>query len=431
MAVVGTVIVVVAVMVTRGESMFSPGELNSKSRGSSSLGGVTSHAEIKNCSSCHAPPWGGETMANRCLNCHTDVRKQIDRSGPLHGQLANGMECRKCHTEHRGSHSEMTNLASFDHDCAAFKLTGKHRTVNCKSCHTGSAYKGTPQTCESCHTHAQPKSHKEKKFGTNCAQCHGTSTWAVSTTSLVGFDHDRTGLKLTGKHSTVSCASCHVNNVFKGTPKTCVSCHAEPPVPKVHKARYGMSCAQCHSTLSWKGATFEHKMFSITHGSRRNATRQNTCATCHTDTNDFKKYTCYNCHEHRPEKIARIHARRNVANLDNCVSCHGRGRRRRAQLMDVEGARFVMAQVCPVNGRQAESCCAERALDLGTLRPVNGRVTAIPGLFCQQRSEDDRLLELRENGLLVPGVPVGKTAFEGVLMEMGFGPLTLRKSNWR
>jgi hypothetical protein len=130
-------------------------------------------------------------------------------------------------------------------DWTAFKLTGRHAQVNCKSCHASEVFQGTPQSCVSCH--AEPPVHK-KRFGSNCGQCHTTSTWVLtvgSGRSLANFDHDSTGFKLTGKHPSTDCRSCHVNNTFKGTAKSCVSCHADP---LVHKGRFGTACADCHST---------------------------------------------------------------------------------------------------------------------------------------------------------------------------------------
>src|SRR5262249_61735481 len=118
-----------------------------------------------NAAACHDPAWSSETMADRCMTCHTDIRSQLDGKGPLHGTLSAGMECRSCHTEHQGSHSVLTNMAKFDHDCAAFKLTGAHRKADCKSCHVNSLYKSTAQTCISCH--AEPQVHLGR-FGTGC-----------------------------------------------------------------------------------------------------------------------------------------------------------------------------------------------------------------------------------------------------------------------
>jgi hypothetical protein len=66
----------------------------------------------------------------------------------------------------------------------------------------------------------------------------------------------------------------------------------------------------------------------------------NKCATCHTDESNFKVYTCYNCHEHRPVKIEQKHVRRNIVNFQDCTRCHGR-KGRRAQAFD-EGMEFAL-----------------------------------------------------------------------------------------
>src|SRR5262245_54349594 len=175
---------VVAFALTGGGKMFSPGPLNGEARGRS-LGGVRSHAEIGgNCSACHVAPWNGDTMADRCLNCHTDIGQQLADHRPMHGQLTEGKRCRSCHTEHKGPHAALTSMDRFDHDCAAFKLTGKHTSLECSSCHVNKIYKDTPQTCVGCH--AEPKVHKGQ-FGTNCSQCHSTSTWQAGP-FLANFD---------------------------------------------------------------------------------------------------------------------------------------------------------------------------------------------------------------------------------------------------
>jgi hypothetical protein len=356
-----TLTVVAAAMFAGGDTMFSPGDLNARNRTRSQLGGVASHSEIGACSACHTPPWSRQTMADRCLDCHTDVRKQLDAQGPLHGMLPNGIQCRNCHTEHHGTHGVLTSFAQFDHDCAAFKLTGKHRTIDCKSCHVGNVYKGTAQTCASCH--AEPRVHLGM-FSADCAQCHSTSTWtfaALSPTGLGSFDHDRTAFPLTGQHRTVACQSCHRSDglggfLFKGTAQACASCHAEPSVPTVHKMRYGIGCAKCHTTSTWKGGVIEHSIFSITHHGKNN-----TCATCHNDLNNFLSFTCYKCHAHTAVKTERKHVQKGIVNAENkeCMSCHGYTRRPRiVAAPPLEGMRDALAWVspaqstgqCPVQG---------------------------------------------------------------------------------
>jgi hypothetical protein len=262
-----TVTLVAGLMVSKGQGMFSPGPLADRSRTGAKTGGVSSHAALEtNCAACHASPLNGQTMASRCMDCHTNVRQQLDSHGPIHGMMTNGLECRTCHTEHHGTQAAITNLTMFNHDWAAFKLTGAH-----------------------------------------------------------------------GK---VECASCHKTGVYQGTAQACVSCHAEPAVPTVHKAKYGTTCIQCHSTTTFKGATFNHNFFSINHGGRRTT---NTCATCHADEQHFAVYTCYNCHEHTPAKMAQTHLRRNITNYQDCISCHARKGTRRVAELDSEPADAVCA----------------------------------------------------------------------------------------
>ena len=77
-AVLLTLGVAVAVVSIGGGKMFSPGALNADDRGIT-LGGVSSHAQLGGtCSACHVAPWSTGKMAGRCLDCHANVRQQID-----------------------------------------------------------------------------------------------------------------------------------------------------------------------------------------------------------------------------------------------------------------------------------------------------------------------------------------------------------------
>jgi hypothetical protein len=331
---------VVGVLIAGGGQMFSPGALSAR-EGSSPRDGVMSHAATAgNCAACHVPPWGRESMADRCLNCHTEVRQQIDEGTPLHGRMSQGMQCRNCHGEHNGPLASLTNLDNFDHRSAAFALTGKHHSLACQACHPGNVFKGTAKACAACHD--EPAAHKGQ-FGPSCAQCHSTTSWNEAHLAGGSFNHDRTGFKLTGKHHMLNCKQCHPNNVFKGLAQTCVSCHAEP---SSHQGKFGAACAQCHTTATWKGAVFVHS-FPINHGQRRGKgndkqllARPTSCATCHKDAANNKTYSCYGCHAHSPDRVARQHSPRPIADLDHCTTCHRMGRsheRRRAefQLTDI------------------------------------------------------------------------------------------------
>ncbi|HLW65085.1 MAG TPA: hypothetical protein VKS79_07150 [Gemmataceae bacterium] len=310
---------VAMVVYAAGGRIFSPGALNAEARDGVQLGGVRSHAEIDGqCSACHAAPWSRTTMAARCLNCHSDVRTQIDAHAPLHGKMADAMQCRTCHSEHNGPHAALTSLEQFDHDMAAFPLTGKHRDVECQGCHKSKVFLGTPQRCVTCH--ADPVVHKGK-FGTECSQCHSTATWkSTSGMNLAKgtFSHNTTGFPLTGKHSIVECKSCHVSNVFKGTAKTCASCHAEP---QVHRGKFGTECGSCHTTATWKNAggaladlqgKFNHDLaaFKLT-----GMHKMVECAACHK--NNMFKGTAQSCSACHAEPV--VHKGKFGS---DCVHCH-------------------------------------------------------------------------------------------------------------
>jgi hypothetical protein len=251
-AALGTLGAVGVLLATRGGAMFSPGPLSARDRPNVTLGGVRSHADLAGrCSACHAPPWSGDTMAKRCLDCHAYVREQIDQQRSLHGKLSGAMRCQGCHSEHNGAHAALTSLAHFDHDLTEFPLTGKHRTADCRSCHAENVFRGTPRTCVSCH--AEPRAHKGR-FGTDCAGCHSTTTWEGAT-----FKHTfplNHGLR---RGRTSTCATCHPAAGDYRT-WTCYGCHAHQPARIERKhVRKGIhefqNCVRCHPT----GREHEHR----------------------------------------------------------------------------------------------------------------------------------------------------------------------------
>ncbi len=325
---------------------------------------VGRHSQVT-CGQCHANVRAVadfQSASPACIDCH---RKDDEHAGTF------GTNCAQCHT------SDTWDNAKFDHNQAAFKLEGKHSSVECAQCHVNNVFKGTPQTCVSCHQADDARAH-QGAYGTDCAQCHNPSDWKdakfdhnLAAFKLEGkhvavecaqchvnnvfkgtpqtcvschlkddkhqgafgtdcaqchnagdwtdakFDHNLAAFKLTGAHVTVTCAKCHVNSVFKGTPQTCVSCHAEP---QEHLGAFGTDCAQCHSTNTWQGATFNHT-FPLNHGESGNI----ACKTCHVTTN-FKEYTCYGCHAHNPNQIQARHLGEGISNFQDCVRCHATGR---------------------------------------------------------------------------------------------------------
>jgi len=271
----------------------------------------------ENCEACHTPegwdqikvdhslfafPLNGAHVNVVCEACHQnnvykgtpqDCASCHQKNDPHEGRF--GTDCASCHT------TDAWKPAKFDHNLAAFKLTGSHVSVACESCHQNGAYKGTPQDCNACHT----KDDKHNgQLGTNCATCHTASAWKDTT-----FDHNLSAFKLTGSHVSVACTSCHINGVYKGTAQDCYSCHQ---AKDKHQGQYGKNCSACHTTSTWAGASFDHNLaaFKLT-GSHVNV----ACTSCHI--NGVYKGTaqdCYSCH--------RAKDKHNGQYGTNCASCH-------------------------------------------------------------------------------------------------------------
>ena len=143
----------------RRPGLFSPGELNAQTSAdppdatakAERLGGVTSHAQIgDDCGACHPAPWSSRTMADACLDCHTDIAEEIAAKDGMHGRLK-GMQtsptCAGCHPEHNGPSGSLTALdeASFRsaHDMTGFSLKSHRET---ESAAASPAPTATPRT---------------------------------------------------------------------------------------------------------------------------------------------------------------------------------------------------------------------------------------------------------------------------------------------
>jgi hypothetical protein len=237
------------------------------------------------CQKCHAG--GGFSGApTACVACHTKPAS--------HGSALSGT-CSSCHT------TTAWKPATFNHNKAAFKLTGAHRSVTCQKCHGGGTFSGTPIACAACHT--KPASHGSA-FGSACASCHTTKAWLPAS-----FNHNKAAFPLTGAHRSVTCQKCHGGGQFKGTPTSCAACHTKPAS---HGSAYSSACASCHTTKAWLPASFNHAKASFP---LTGAHRSVTCQKCHTG-NVFKgtPTSCAACHT-KPSSHGS-----SVGNA--CASCH-------------------------------------------------------------------------------------------------------------
>ncbi|MEZ5946915.1 MAG: hypothetical protein R3C04_08730 [Hyphomonas sp.] len=325
------------------ERLVSPGKLSG------------AHVEQeKECSSCHAS-FDKKAQTQLCRDCHEDVDKDILSNSGFHGRSpdVSGAECKSCHTEHEGRGADIVGLnqAGFDHEFTDYSLTGKHRDVECAACHRPNVrHAEAPHDCISCHREDDPhvgrlgedcaSCHSPKDWGdvtfdhgstsfallgahadVKCAACHENQTWKgvgsdcidchrsddahdgrfgiacascheVTSWTKIKFNHDTTGFRLTGRHSSIACEACHGKGKPDPAPKTCIGCHK---ADDVHKGRNGADCASCHSSGNWKQVDFDHASTGFAlHGQHATA----KCESCHTK--PISEWTppgeCIDCH---------------------------------------------------------------------------------------------------------------------------------------
>lgn len=231
------------------------------------------HADKKvKCSACHrkGKPW--REAPSDCYSCH---RKNDEHKGGL------GKQCEQCHS------TRDWKKTRFDHSRTRFSLTGKHRTIECKACHSKHKYENTPRDCFSCHR--QDDKHKGK-LGKDCGRCHNDRSWKKAK-----FDHGLARFPLLGKHAQVKCDKCHKKRDWREAPRDCYSCHRKDDE---HKGSMGKACESCHGVHSWKSWFFDHDKrteFKLT--GRHKGLK---CKVCHVNQSGKGMKLpgdCYSCHQ--------------------------------------------------------------------------------------------------------------------------------------
>lgn len=228
-----------------------------------------------------------------CVACHADVH-----------QKTLGTNCASCHTT---EHFAPATL--FDHQKTDFPLKGKHRNVDCKSCHLETEVGGEPfqrfagvpfESCADCHEDVH-----NNQFGRDCKQCHTEESFLVLS-GKSSFNHNQTRFPLSGQHRNVNCASCHqmgetvdaseVFQDYKGKDiHQCQTCHQD-----VHENKFGQDCRQCHSEESFRklrnADKFEH---SLTGYPLEGKHRQVDCRECHESRmiEPVPHDRCMDCHD--------------------------------------------------------------------------------------------------------------------------------------
>ena len=201
------------------------------------------------------------------------------------------MDCSKCH--HPDNWTYIPEKSSFSHDSTSFSLTGRHASLDCRSCHQTLEFRKTESSCISCHEDVHRQS-----VGNDCARCHTTNSWIVENITEL---HENTGFPLIGVHAIVDCSSCHLsesNIWFPPTGMTCYDCHKSDfqsaSNPDHVKNNFGMDCAACHDLngSGWGTDKIDHSFFPLEQGHDIN-----DCKACHRAElfSDISN-TCFECH---------------------------------------------------------------------------------------------------------------------------------------
>lgn len=181
--------------------------------------------------------------------------------------------------------------------------------------------------CFACHTPfigSQPD---------KCIACHPVNEIGLKTTKGLPISGER---KSTAFHQELieeDCVACHSDHkgvkafrpisqfshrlVKPQLRERCDSCHVNPG-DSLHVNLKG-SCAQCHTQEAWRPATFDHAEYF-----RFDRHHPAECETCHVE-GDYRRYTCYGCHEHSRSKIREEHVEEGIRDYENCVECHRSG----------------------------------------------------------------------------------------------------------
>jgi hypothetical protein len=187
----------------------------------------------------------------------------------------------------------------------------KHLETDCFACHAPLMGSSVAR-CQACHQPARiglstsdgrpivrttsPVPFHQKLTERNCLACHSDHAGTRRFLKQGRFDHAL--LQATAREQ---CQSCH-----------------QAPSDALH-AQIAGNCGQCHDQKRWTPATFDHDRY-FTLDRDHNA----RCITCHQG-NDYRRYTCYGCHEHSLAGIRREHIEEGIGNFDNCVECHRSG----------------------------------------------------------------------------------------------------------
>lgn len=236
------------------------------------------HQEVAGtCDKCHLVFKG--VPDEKCLACHGAIDELVRESSGFHGSVGD-QACIACHDDHKGAdHSQIRPEAreAFDHDATRFELRGAHAKLECRDCHA-KPLEQMGDSCAGCH-----EDYHRGTLGSDCARCHGATSWASILESL--DDHD---VSMDGGHEGLGCADCHQVGKHLSDPVPCADCHEQ-----AHGGTEA-ACDDCHSVAAFKPAKFDHDLCPCAFPGKHKTA---PCLSCHVD---FKftdtPLLCSGCH---------------------------------------------------------------------------------------------------------------------------------------
>jgi hypothetical protein len=282
------------------------------------------HATV-DCYQCHKSETYRrfEVLGTECYSCHSEDYAATTQ--PNHISVGYSTQCNDCHTVF----SKEWKGAGFNH--SFFPLTQGHALIRCDQCHTSGTPASISRECISCHqadyNATTNPNHQNSNFSTNCTICHSTAPgWKPAI-----FDHS--SFPLTQGHDIDDCTKCHINGNYTNTPNDCFSCHqtdynntTNPAHPAL---QFSDNCTECHTTNpGWKPASFrQHDVISFPIYSGRHKGQWTSCTDCHSNTANYKVFSCLGCHEHNKTDMDNQHEGENGYSYTStaCLNCHPRG----------------------------------------------------------------------------------------------------------
>ncbi len=309
---------------------------------------IEGHKDLEgtDCLKCHASGKGIPDV--KCLDCHKEIRKNVELKKGFHGNLEDG--CIKCHRDHKGREFETMAVVEndFDHKKTGFSLEGKHEKIKCKECHLEKRgehsarkgeirYFGKTNSCASCHKKEDVHFFTGDFAKKDCNACHGVRTWKDD----LRFAHRRdTGYDLLGKHQDVKCADCHKVDKKQKTATyewrnlksaQCLTCHEDFHKANLSGKYRGGNCVKCHSQDDWKIGSFDH---SVTGYPLRGKHQKIDCTKCHVQSprvaqtqikaslKNQLKTGLKSQEQVQGTRVVKNYAWHGLGKRTSCVSCH-------------------------------------------------------------------------------------------------------------